>query len=276
MLAFKELDFAHKSILTSAMLREIYKYPREFFRLLYQNFSDGIICGLNYFIDGGNLFLSAGVIRLDGDFYFLEENLNISALAAKNNLALDNTYYICVEKSSQQKEPCLTENNLAVIFSKENKLPALGKFFFMGANNFTLPALTFDKNSKNPFEDIFKRAVLNLADVEFAAAGGATFVPLLFGLVKDFLDGKEYKTPFDFAILTQIQSGGVLSLPTIKSYIAAAGADFNFNSCTRADLFETFCECLVSSKFNPSFVTPDENIDVKPSRRLSRSHGKLL
>ena len=67
------------------------------------------------------------MIRLDGDFYFLEENLNISALAAKNNLALDNTYYICVEKSLRQKEPCLTENNLAII--KKNKVPALGKFF---------------------------------------------------------------------------------------------------------------------------------------------------
>lgn len=276
MFTSKELNFVHKSILTGTMLREIYKYPREFFRLLYQNFSDGIICGLDYFIDGGNLFLSAGVIRFDGDFYFLEKDLNISALAAKNNLASDNTYYICVEKNSRQEEPCLTEKNLAIIFTKENKLPVLGKFFFMGADNFNLPTLAFGKNIKNPFEDIFKRAVLNLADVQFAAVGGATFHPLLFGLVKDFLDGKEYKTPFDFAVLAQIQSGGVISLPTIKSYIATVDKDFNFDSCTRADLFQTFCDDLVSSKFNPSYASPDENIDVKPSPKSSRSHGKLL
>ena len=276
MLTNKKLDFAHKTILTSSMLREIYKYPREFFRLLYQNFSNGIICGADYFIEDGNLFLSAGVIRLDGDFYFLENNLNISALAEKNKLEIDNTYYISLEKNSRQVEPCLTENNFVVTFEKENKFPALGNFFFMGANKFALPALNFGKNMKNPFENIFLRTVLNLSEVEFAAEGGATFHPLLFRLVKDFLTDKKYKTPFDFAILTQILNHGVISLQTIKNYIVVEDANFNFESCTRTALFEEFCACLFTSKFNPSYAAPEAEIENTGMRRTSRPYGKLL
>ena len=82
------LEFPHGAILTSAMLQEIYKYPREFFDLLYKNYGDGIICGLDYLIEDQNLFLTFGVIRRDGEFYFLAQNLNISEIAQKNNLEI--------------------------------------------------------------------------------------------------------------------------------------------------------------------------------------------
>lgn len=104
---------------------EIYKYPREFFRLFYKDYADGIICGLNYFFDGEkNLILSSGVILLDEKFYFLEKDLNISDLVKKNNLADGRDYYIFPQK----KSPCLTENKLILTFSEEKKILCSANF----------------------------------------------------------------------------------------------------------------------------------------------------
>lgn len=264
------LKFPHGAMLTSSMLREIYNYPREFFALLYKDYGDGIICGLDYVIEDKNLILTSGVIRLDGEFYFLMQDLNISELAKKNNLEYDTKYYICLSRLSDEKEPCLTENTLNVTFSQEKIAPVLGHFLL--SNAFDLPKLD---NGDNPFENIFKRSVLNLAEVPFAEHGGATFHPMLFRLVKEFLAGKKYKTPFDYAILTQLQNSGVISIQTVKSYIANEGDKSNFTN--RADLFKTFCKYIVKSKFNPTVSSMEGYADnAKPVNKPYKGYGRML
>ena len=115
---------------------------------------------------------------------------------------------------------------------------------------------------------------MNLADIPFAIKNDATFHPLLFRLVKEFLDGKEDKTPFDYAILTQLQNDDVISMQTIKSYIAEEGSKFDLTD--RADLFKTFCDCLVKSKFNTA-ILPSEEIDDIPKHKEDYSGcGRML
>ena len=266
-----DLTFPHGAMLTSAMLREIYNYPREFFNLLYQGYGDGIICGLDYFIQDKNLILTSGVIRLDGEFYFLSQDVNISALVKKNNLEIDHKYYICLSRLSAQKEDCLTENNLTVTFSESEIFPTLGQFYFSSYDAFNLPKL--DEGAE-PFGNIFRPSVLNLADVPVVEKGGATFHPLLFRLVQKFLAGKEFKTPFDYSILTQLQTTGVISTQTIKSYVAEEGGKSDFTS--RADLFKIFCECLVNSKFNHTVLRAAESDDSAKPKKIYTGYGKML
>ena len=214
MLTNKILNFPHKAILTKELLQEIYQYPREFFRLIYNDYADGIISGLNYFIDGEkNLILSAGMILFDGEIYFLAENTNISDLAEKNNLVDGRDYYILPQKESQKKSPCLTENKLILNFSEEEQNFSLGKFRFKSKNDFNLPTLS---DSDDPFENIFRSSTFDLLDIPFADKGEATFHPQLFDLVKNFLATKENKTPFDYSILTHLQNHEILSMQTIK------------------------------------------------------------
>lgn len=270
MFTHKNLTFEHGEILTRAMLQEIYKYPREFLRLKYSGYSDGIICGVDFFSEGGEIFLSAGIMKIGGEFYFLAENVNLSDLAEKNNLEVDREYCICLKKSSQKNEPCLTENNFEIIFSKENLTPTLGNFIFTARDNFNFPALA---EGENPFERIFRRSVFNLFDVKFAASGGATFHPMLLRVVKNFLCVKENKTPLDYAILTQLQNAETISLQTIKFYIAQEGKNLNFSS--RKDLFKTFCDCLITSQFKVNYVLNQQETETANKRRFSPK-GKLL
>ncbi|MBR6012757.1 MAG: hypothetical protein IK062_03115 [Selenomonadaceae bacterium] len=258
----KNLKFPHKAILTSELLQEIHKYPREFFRLLYKNYCDGIICGLNYFIDEEkNLILSAGIVLLDGAFYFLEDNLNISELAEKNNLVGGNDYFISLQKESQKKSPCMTENKFIVNFSEEEQNFTLGKFRFKSKDDFNLPILSDDED--NPFENLFRDSRLNLVEVQFSDKEFATFHPLIFEVVKNFLLSKKNKTPFDYSILTCLQNNEVISLQTVKSYIAEETGEDTFEN--RRELLETFCQCLVSSEFKSQY-SDSEEVTESPRR----------
>ena len=266
----KDLKFYHKAVLTSSMLGEIYNYPREISRLMLDEYGDGIICGLDYSIKDGDLILSAGIFRLDGEIYLLGENLNIGALAEKNSLASDEEYFMAFEKKSRVKEPCLTEKNLELVFAKEKPPCTLGSFIFLGRKNFYLPTLT---EGNNPFEKIFKRSCLNLLEVPFAEKNGATFHPLLFRTVKDFLLRKKNKTPFDYAILVHLQNNATVSNQTLAEYIIAENKSCRADS--REKFFKTFTECLRESKFNVTISSADNQ--TRQSTPRGRNHiGKLI
>lgn len=265
----KNLQFPHKAILTRGMLQEIYDCPREFFRLMYDGFSDGIICGLNYFVRDNALILSAGIFRLEGEMYFLAQDFNLSALAEKNNLTDSQKYAVILKKISRQSEQCIEEIALEPTFSAGGGV-TLGEFTFYGADGFRLPELD---SGDDPFKNIFRQSVFNLLEIPVAAKGDATFHPQLFKLVREFLSAKKNRTPFDYAILVQLQSDETIPLETIREYISAEKDSCNFTS--RRDLFKAFCDCLVSAKFTAAASkNPDEPEIQTPRRR--RSYGKLI
>lgn len=265
-----ELQFPHKAILTSAMLKEIYNYPREVSRLVFKEYGDGIICGLDYSIKNGDLTLSSGIFRLDGEIYLLQDNLNISELAEKNFLVNSTEYFMAFEKKSCDKEQCLTEKNLELIFTREKPACTLGSFVFLDRKDFFLPALT---DGRNPFENIFRRSVLNLFEVPFAQKQGATFHPLLFRLVKNFLVRKKNKTPFDYAILIHLQNSETLSSQTLLEYIDSENKTCDIEN--REKFFETFLICLLESKFNVAIYKNDDE-NIKPAPRKVKPLGRLI
>ena len=266
----KELQFPHKAILTSTMLNEIYSYPRELSRLILSEYGNGIICGLDYSIKDGDLILSSGIFRLNGEIYLLRDNLNISELAEKNSLVNSMRYFITFEKKSCAKEPCLTEKNLELVFTKEKPACTLGSFVFLERKKFSLPTLT---NENNPFENIFRRSVLNLLEVPFAEMQGATFHPLLFRLVKIFLSQKKNKTPFDYAILVHLLNNQTLSSQTLVEYIISENKTFNIRN--REEFFKTFLLCLCESKFNVAIYKNDMELNNSAPRK-TKPIGKLI
>ena len=145
----------------------------------------------------------------------------------------------------------------------------LGNFRFRGPTRFYLPELAEDKN---PFEDIFRESSFTLIDVPFAAKHEPTFHPLIFRLVKKFLQTKPQKTLYDFALLTALQNGNALSIETLANYIVEAGLKKSFG--TRRELLQAFCNALLQTEYRPAQIIPSEQ--KKSPARFSRSPGKLL
>ena len=263
----REIKFPHKAILTRGMLQELYDNPRELMRLMFSEYSDGIISGFDYLIKDGNLILTSGIFRLNEEIYLLHEDLNISELAERNSLKLDESYYITFEEKIYDKEPCLTEKRLELKFSMNKPQYNLGSFVYLGAKNFILPAFTEESVDK-----IFLRGVFNLFEVPFAQRNCATFHPLLFRFVKDFLSHKKDKTPFDYALLIHLQNSDTVSMATLAEYIKAENKTATTEN--RKEFFNTFLTCLRESKFAVTTYTSNNELIKIPPQRTRR--GKLI
>ncbi len=127
-----QLEFLHKSILTAEMLEEMYSYPREIERLMYNDYSDGIIHGMNFEENpDGELILTAGMIRIKNRQYMLAENVNISKIAVEHNLVTDERYFITLRTVSTNKlEPNIEEESIELEFTREKQGTTLGSFIY--------------------------------------------------------------------------------------------------------------------------------------------------
>ncbi len=234
--SYAEIKFIAGEILTGEMLQETFDNPKKFLELNYAGFGEGILRGVDFFKDGGDIFLSAGIVKWRGVYYFLSENFNVSAFFRDKAAAgeLVNGLYCCLYLSGGRQA-------LNFEVCENSKLPRgiLPLWRFSWYDLINLPAL--DWQEKNPF-----RQFVELVEAPFACLGGETFLPIIFRAVCEYLQKKSPKGLFDFIILAELQSHGVISLESIRTYIQAAGL-FAPEIKSRADLFAAFAKALCST-----------------------------
>ena len=265
---YRELQFPNLAVLTSAMLEELYAYPRDLLRLQYQGFSDGILFGLNYEERQNEIWLTAGTLLWQGAFYFLHQDLNLSQLKQEANLLNDGIYQFQLRKVAATKEEvCITQHKLQLSITVEETQIAdcfpLGTF-----PTAALASLRFP-NTLNEFKTL--RNFFDLLAVPYAALKEATFHPQVFRVVKSYLEQKERRTVFDYALLIHLQSHGILPMETMRCYIKEV--EVIEEPMNRQKLFITFLECL--QKPAPCVVAVQEKATA-PIKKKTRSEGKRL
>ncbi len=270
MLKRKILQFPHKAILTAAMLEEIYSYPREAFRLKYRDYADGILEGMDYRLDdNGDLILTAGLFKFDGEIFVLSDDVNISELSEQSDLEVDQTYFVSPMKTaSLRREVCLTEEQLELQFIDQNSGNTLGQFEYRGRSGFKLPNSVDDFFFNGNFID---SNFVNVIDVPMAARDSATLHPLIFRAVEKFLASKENKTFMDCALLIAIQNSGVVNQATIETYIAEEGGVISAN---RTELLREFFRCLKESE--PKAIYSVQSKEEAKTAHFKRTIGKMI
>ena len=208
-----ELRFERRSILTAAQLRAIEKFPREFLRLTFADFGDGILSGLDFVTRGKEIFLTAGVVKL-GEKFFLADETNLSTLidgcdeGKRYRLVLGvpqrtATEGVITEKISLEVKP-LDETSDGADF---------GRF---KAGIVKLP----DINAEDLFDEFTRRGSrLNLLHVPQTVRGGTTFHPTIFRAILSRLQHKENPSPADVALMLRLADGEPLSWPALKIFV---------------------------------------------------------
>lgn len=222
MLTRKELRFERRSILTAAQLRAIEKFPREFLRLKFIDYGDGIISGLDYIEQDGEIILTEGLIKL-GENFFCAEEINLSKLMAGTS---DGKFYKFVlgEPQRSAEENVITEKiSLEVREQSDTGGFELGRF---KAGFTRLPKI----DAKNLFGEITSLSRLNLLNVSYSTRGGATFHPLIFKAILSRLERKKKPAPADLALMIQIADFGIVSLNALKIFVVSKGIAWKENS----------------------------------------------
>lgn len=81
MFHYEEPVFQKKRVLRMEMLEQLRDYPRNYLKLMYQGYSDGIVCGCRITWDSGQLEISPGILCHAGNLYFMEEPYRMECLA---------------------------------------------------------------------------------------------------------------------------------------------------------------------------------------------------
>ncbi len=73
MFHYEEPIFQKKKLLRIEMLEQLRDYPRNYMKLCFRGYSDGIICGCQISWDNGQLVIAPGILYHAENLYFLEE-----------------------------------------------------------------------------------------------------------------------------------------------------------------------------------------------------------
>ena len=218
MLTRKKIRFAPRTILTHEMLETIYELPQEILRLQYLTFGDGIISGLELKEVDREIFLTEGIVKFKGEFYFSSAGeINLTKFFKENKPPMSGAiscFALCPSQNFKTGGGVKTE------FPDKN----------ISAEKFLEEFTTFNR--------------LQLLDVPYSCRGGSTFHPHIFCAVKNILKQKENKSPSELALLLQIEQTGFVTMEALKICIESDGIKKFTPSAAREEIFKSLTQWL--------------------------------
>lgn len=212
MLNRKELRFERRSILTAAQLRAIEKFPREFLRLTFGEFGDGILSGLDFVKRDKEIFLTAGLVKLGENFFFADE-INLSTLM--NGLSGGMRYrFVLGAPQRTASEGVITEKISLEVKPLEENFNGM-EFGQFKAGLVNLPSI----DAENLFDEFTRDSRLNLLHVPQSVRGGTTFHPIIFRAILARLERKENPSPADVALMLRLADGETVSMHALKIFV---------------------------------------------------------
>lgn len=211
MFCYIEPIFQKKRLLRIEMLEQLRDYPRNYLKLRYHGYSDGIICGCQITWDSGQLEIAPGILYHAGNLYFMEEPYQIECFAQ------DKMRYLKVQFMTQVREEGKIEGSTRIVLNDQKPDIACE----MELCRFRLQGGARLRDTYENFEDYAtKYDTVNRIYVPYAAYGQATIWPaILKQFAEEILESKDqnvYDISFGMNILA---NDGEIPADCINSYI---------------------------------------------------------
>ena len=245
---YTEIVFESGNVLSAKMLEETYRYPRDFLKVFHNKFCNGIVAGLDFETRDNDVYLTSGIVKMNGRFFILSEDVNLDEWFKSQNLESQADYCLFLNYedvleglnfgiSSQSRLTLQIKNR-----QSSNSL-LLGKYRCRSDVGILLPSLN---SSRDPFEEFVQPSFLQLLDAEYAhPRGGLTYHPLIFRAIQNYLEQKFPLSPYDFTLLTEIQNHGIVAKSTLKSYIAVNQKISSISDqMTNEEFFQMLVKCV--------------------------------
>ena len=261
MLFHKQAEFASGSVLTKEMLELLETYPKKFLQLYFESYCEGVLCGLDYKIQEGDLWLTPGILWWQKKIWTSSTAINISAFLRKCHLE-EGTLGIVQWRPEQeitQKGVTVHRLSLDIQYNLTKESPLeVGRFLWRDHRSIKVP-----NNWDELIESTERGYYFNICHAFQAFPGHATFVQLIFKYMKEVLRQKEGHTPLESAILVQLQNQGRVSLDTLYTYI---GRNTAIGSCDNKLPLEELLQAVNEQlhrkhKISDQVVTSSEDID---------------
>lgn len=206
-------------VLTHQMLKASYDFPRELANIIYSEYDNCVISGLEYFVDKDEVFLMPGVVKYKGDLYFLNNKISLTKLwndykQESKTLGGTETVYFLIQKNSQMNADGCCRQTLGIKLSKEYDSE---ESIFIGALQGVLDKPKLPQETKA--ENIYNRNFLLIFDVPYLGANGVGLHPFINRFLKAIIEQKHQKDSFDYALWMNLCGHKSVDIDVLKVYL---------------------------------------------------------
>jgi hypothetical protein len=203
--------FQKGRVLKGVMLENLRDYPRALSDLHFQNYSDGIIAGVEVYVKGENLVISKGIVKYNGRLYTLHSDYEVAYLQSKKES------YLKIRFAEEQNELDFT------IFTAEILLEDAVE---CSKNEIELARFKLKPGARLRSEliDFFDFATefntLNHIHCQYAGIQNSTFHPMILRqFAREILQNKP-SNPFDIAFTLECLNQERIQREAIELYIS--------------------------------------------------------
>jgi len=213
MLESSEIKFDSGKILTKSMLEGLSAYSYGIANILYLEYTDGIIQGLEFKYLDNMLNLTPGILKYNGRIYLLKQSIVLSAKMA--DLAEGENYFITLNESFEKNES-IQNWQLDVTIGQSNFGFLLGSFI---CRKERLIKIEFNK-----LDDFTDKNFLDVLSVNYAGIGKTTISPKIFkAFAQQLLAKNNIPNYLCGAIVAKAINGESISRELTRELIALCG-----------------------------------------------------
>lgn len=211
MFYYKEPIFQKKKLLRIEMLEQLRDYPRDYLKLYFQGYGDGIVCGCQIMWDNEQLVIAPGILYHAGKLYFMEKSYQMECHAE------DKMKYLKVQFMTEIQEEGKIEGNTRIVLDDRKPDAACE----MELCRFRLQEGARLRDTYEDFEDYATEYdTINRIHVPFALYGQAMIWPeILKQFAKEILEIKT-KNIYDASFAMNILANqGKIPADCVDSYL---------------------------------------------------------
>lgn len=249
MFHYEEPIFQKKRLLRIEMLEQLRDYPRNYLKLLFQGYSDGIICGCRITWDNEQLDIAPGILYHAEKLYFMEKPFRMVCHAE------DKMKYLKIQFMTEVHEEGKIEGNTRIVLDDRKPNAACE----MELCRFRLQEGARLRDTYENFDDYATGYdTINRIHVPFASYGQATIWPeILKQFAEEILEIKSkniYDTSFAMNILT---NQGEIPADCVSSYLKIRLEEKKIENGNQG-IYKGLQEVLRQSKTGRSFQSDED------------------
>ncbi|MEC0235056.1 DNA and RNA helicase [Paenibacillus kribbensis] len=203
--------FEKGRILKTEMLENLRDYPRSFLDIRYQDYSDGIITGMNVTVGEHTLTVGRGIVKHKGRLYLLEQEEEVPYTATGRLSVLKIRFQEEQSTADFQRylgNICLEEEQ---VNSQELEL-----------GRFKLKTGALLRSDYVDFADLATEFnTFNLVQVQHAGTTGPTLSPYIFKMFARELISRGTSDPFDLAFTMLCLNQGFIEREAVLHYLSS-------------------------------------------------------
>lgn len=248
--------FKSGMLLSKEMLEQL-EYQTHLGELQYSGYPDGIIYGLTPYEENGKLFFVPGLVKLKGEFFYINTNIDIySLLDASDDTWNKGTVHSAIILEANQYDLINEGVYVREIHAKlvdhsaiKDDMLCLAEFqYYKGKRDWDI------KNTDLKSQLNTTGTVFSLLNVHYSLNGESVFSPYIFGMMKECLEQIESPLVEDYALLFLLSQNHLVTFNSLHQWFRCKDINVDFKS--RSDIIDKFLKGISIKKNASHPVTP--------------------